>query len=158
MVVIVEVFEGTESRRSAQVEAMEAELVTAVLQRVAAELGIEHDELILDVSVGEVSIDPTWTVGEATRHGHHWHHRRTCVDLHFESEVQKHHFPVRAKWARVHQWGCKVFNVPNHLCANLQLRAESPKGPAINENLPIGHTHGCKVVWLVKPGPEPNGH
>jgi len=143
--------------RQAEVEALEAEKLAAVLERAAAELGIEHAELVLNIGVGDVSFDPSSTVGDVARHGDHWHHRRVCVELHFESEIAKHDFSYRSTWAQVHEWACRHFQVPVSLCANLQLHEGTPKGPVLNDRLPIGHFHGCKGVWLVKPGPEPNG-
>jgi hypothetical protein len=88
---------------------------------------------------------------------HRWTHRRVCIDLHFEAEEGKHHFPAQAKWSRVHRWGCGHFHVGADLCANLELREGGPKGPVLNEHLDIGHFKDCKIVWLVKPGPEPYG-
>jgi hypothetical protein len=157
MIIIVEVLEGNEPRRRAQVEALEAERLATVLERVAVELGVEHAELILNIGVGDVQFDPNGTIGDVIHHGHHWHHRQTCVDLHFESESEKHHFSSRSTWGQVHHWGCRHFEVPAAVCANLQLHEDSPTGPVLNDRLPIGHYHGCKTIWLVKPGPEPNG-
>ena len=157
MTIIVEVFEGSEPKRRAQVEALEAEQLAVVLERVAAELGVESAELIQNIGVGDVQFDPGATVGGVIHHGHHWHHRRVCVDLHFESENNKHDFSSRSTWGRVHEWGCRHFEVPPSICANLQLHENSPTGPVLNDRLQIGYHHGCYDIWLVKPGPEPNG-
>ena len=83
--------------------------------------------------------------------------RRTCIDLHFESEQKKHNFPADAHWSAVHRWGCRHFNVSHDACANLELRAGSSTGAPLNEHQKIGHAKECKTVWMVKPGPEPNG-
>jgi hypothetical protein len=83
--------------------------------------------------------------------------QRVCVEVHFETESEKHWFPVLAKWATVHRWACKEFEVARDACANLELREGSPTGQPINERQPIGESRECKVVWVVKPGPEPNG-
>ena len=80
-----------------------------------------------------------------------------CVDVHFESESAIHHFPSRAKWKHVHVWACKRFKIAKDACPNLELRDGSPEGPALNESKHIGRFEGCRMVWLVKPGPEPNG-
>ncbi len=83
----------------------------------------------------------------------------TCVlvEVHFETEVKEHRFPSKASWARVHHWACHAFRISTDACAHLELREDSPTGPALNERNHIGVHHGRKVVWLVKPGPEPNG-
>jgi hypothetical protein len=79
------------------------------------------------------------------------------VDVHFETEQARHRFPASSKWAHVHEWACTHFHVPHNVCANLELREGSPSGPALNEKKEIGVHAGCEVVWLVRPGPEPNG-
>ncbi len=157
MTIIVEVFEGSEPKRRAQVEALETERLAVVLERVAVELGVGTADLVLNIGVGDVQFDPEATVGDVIHHGHHWHHRRVCIDLHFESESKRHDFSSRSTWAQVHEWGCRHFEVPAPICANLQLHEGSPTGPALNDRLQIGHHHGCHDIWLVKPGPEPNG-
>jgi hypothetical protein len=88
---------------------------------------------------------------------HHGKLKLTCVDLHFETESKKHHFPGSSTWERVHLWGCKKFKVAENACANLELRLGGPKGPVLNESNPIDHRGGCTEVWMVKPGPEKNG-
>ena len=90
------------------------------------------------------------------KHSHIQVHR-VCVVVHFESESEKHHFPVAAPWARVHRWACRKFKVSADSCGNLELHEDKPDGPAINEKKPIGPSKSCKEVWLVKPGPESNG-
>ena len=82
---------------------------------------------------------------------------RVCVEVHFESEQARHNFPVSARWARVHRWACRHFTVSHDACANLELRAGAQDGPALNERKEIGASDDCRVVWLVKPGAEPNG-
>jgi hypothetical protein len=83
--------------------------------------------------------------------------RLVCIDLHFETESAKHHFAAKAKWERVHHWGCKKFKVAAAACTNLELHKDSPTGPVLNEARPIGRHEGCETVWMVKPGPENNG-
>ncbi len=82
---------------------------------------------------------------------------RVCVEVHFETETERHWFPAQARWARVHRWACKKFEVATDACANLELREGAADGPPINEREPIGKSDECKVAWLVKPGPEQNG-
>jgi hypothetical protein len=82
---------------------------------------------------------------------------RVCVAVHFETEEERHWFPVQARWARVHRWACRKFEVSVDACANLELREDSPEGSPVNEREPIGKSEQCKTVWLVKPGPEQNG-
>lgn len=82
---------------------------------------------------------------------------RVCIDLNFEGEAKRAWFPARAKWARVHRWGCRAFTIASDACAHLELREGSPTGPALNERQEIGPHKGCEIVWLVKPGSEPNG-
>ena len=83
--------------------------------------------------------------------------RRVSIELHFEGEAKRARFPARAKWARVHRWGCRAFTIASDACAHLELREGSPAGPALNERQEIGPHAGSEIVWLVKPGPEPNG-
>lgn len=83
--------------------------------------------------------------------------RRVCVELHFETESFTRRFSPKAKWERVHLFGCKRFTVAEDACANLELHDGSAEGPALNEREEIGSFKGCRTVWLVKPGPEPSG-
>jgi hypothetical protein len=83
--------------------------------------------------------------------------RVSCIDIHFEGERIRRRFPSRWSWSGVHRWGCHHFRVAEDACANLELRNGSATGPALNEGLTIGPVRGCRVVWLVKPGPEPYG-
>lgn len=118
-----------------------------VAAKIAAILELEATELLEELENPEVL--------------HPEHHRGklklVSIDLHFETEEAKHHFPASARWERVHRWGCKRFRVASDACANLELHQGSATGPALNEAKRIGHHEGCLVVWLVKPGPERNG-
>jgi hypothetical protein len=117
-------------------------------QRLASVLEFEAEELL-----AEFSENP-----ECYRHEErHCHINVTCVDVHFESVSAKRRFLARSKWERVHQWGCREFKVAHNACPNLELRDGGPEGPVLNEDRRIGHHKGCREVWLVKPGPEPNG-
>lgn len=79
------------------------------------------------------------------------------VHVHFESESATRQFLAKSTWRRVHRWGCKKFKVSSDACANLELRKDSPDGPALNESKEIGDHEEPLTVWLVKPGAEPNG-
>jgi hypothetical protein len=158
MVIFVEIEQDQQELRLIEVEVPTDEAgLAAFLEPVAAKSGIPVEELLLDLGVGDIQFEPQSKVGECLQHGPRWRHRRVCIDLHFESEEAKHHFPARATWARVHQWGCQHFDVPHDACANLELHEGTPTGPALNDRKHIGRHEGCKTVWLVKPGPEPYG-
>jgi hypothetical protein len=91
-------------------------------------------------------------------HGrHHAKLKLECIDVHFETESATHHFPARARWKHVHRWACHNFRIANDISANLELRDGDPEGTVLNETNRIGEFNGCRTVWLVKPGPEPNG-
>jgi hypothetical protein len=158
MVVTVEIEQGEQEIRCIEVEVIagDAELAT-FLQPVADKLEIPVEELLLDLGVGETQFHPHSKVSECLRHGPRWRHRRVCIDLHFESEEAKQHFPARATWSRVHHWGCNHFKVPHDICPNLELHQGTPAGPVLNDRTHIGHHKGCETVWLIKPGPEPYG-
>jgi hypothetical protein len=156
--VVIEIEEDQKELRLIEVEvATEETELLAFLQSVSVAVGLPAEELILDLGVGEVHFHPNAMLSECLRHGHRWRHRRVCVDLHFESDSAKHHFPARGTWELVHEWGCQKFEVPRDLRANLELREGSTTGPALNDRVQIGHHKGCMTVWLVKPGPEPFG-
>jgi hypothetical protein len=88
---------------------------------------------------------------------HHCKLKLECIDVHFETESATHHFPARAKWKHVFNWACKKFRIAKDASPNLELRDGSAEGPALNESTHIGRFEGRRTVWLVKPGPEPNG-
>jgi hypothetical protein len=118
-----------------------------IAAKIAAVLELEAAEILNELSKPEV-LHP-----EKHRGSLHL----ACIDLRFETEERKHHFLPRAKWERVHQWGCHKFHVATDACANLELHSGSPEGAVLNESKEIGQHEGCMVVWLVKPGPEKNG-
>jgi len=158
MKVALELEEQGKVVRSVEVEAADHETISVIAQRFAEALGLQPDELLEDLSIDGKHVRPDHSLRECNGHGRHFRHRRVCIDLHFETEEARHHFPAKARWARVHEWGCKKFTVAHDACANLELHEGSPDGPALNEDKEIGHFADCKVVWLVKPGPEPNGY
>jgi hypothetical protein len=153
----IEVEEGNHVVAVAECDASAEESVDSLASRVATQLEATPEELLLDLGTDAHAFKPGDKVGDCLRHGDRWRHRRTRIDLHFESEEATHRFPAISRWGRVHLWGCDKFHVPKDVCANLELREGSPTGPALNENKEIGTHHGCEVVWLVKPGPEPFG-
>jgi len=157
MKVTLEVEERGQLVRSAEVDAAEHDTVAIVAQRFADVLGLTPDELLEDLSIDGIHLQPHSAIKDCNGHGRHLRHRRVCIDLRFETEEARHLFPARAHWSRVHEWGCKKFKVAHDACANLELHEGAPDGPPLNEEKEIGHFPDCKAVWLVKPGPEPNG-
>lgn len=122
----------------------------------------EQDEVdavaVLELALGSAAVlDEGRSLGEFKLPAEPIRVRRVCIELHFETEEKQKRFPVEAKWARVHRWGCRAFSIATDACPHLELREGSPQGPVINERQEIGPHSGCKTVWLVKPGPEPNG-
>lgn len=111
---------------------------------------------VLELALGG-SLDENRSLGEFKWPAQPIRIRRVCIELHFESDAKQKKFPLQAKWARVHRWGCRAFTIASDACPHLELREGSPQGTAINERQEIGPHAGCKPVWLVKPGPEPNG-
>jgi hypothetical protein len=118
-----------------------------VARRIATLLELEAEEILEELANPEV-LHPEH---------HHGKLKLACVDLRFESQSARHHFPRSAPWSRVHQWGCKRFRVSADVATNLELHRDSPTGPVLNEAKKIGHLEGCVTVWMVKPGPERNG-
>ena len=141
-------------------QTLEYDLVpTAPIQSLAAKIAADLDEPIADILAdfdangSAVAAD---TPALDVLHGC-VNVRRVCIELHFETETITHRFSAKAKWERVHQFGCKKFTVAEDACANLELHDGTVDGPALNESQQIGTFKGCRTVWLVKPGPEPNG-
>ena len=158
MTILLEVEEQNQVIRSVEIELGDDATVEAAAMQFAAALGfLEAEEILEDLVASGEQLQRHHKASHYAHCGHRWTHRRVCIDLHFEAEEGKHHFPAQAKWSRVHRWGCGHFHVGADLCANLELREGGPKGPVLNEHLDIGHFKDCKIVWLVKPGPEPYG-
>jgi hypothetical protein len=127
-----------------------------ILEAVAAEIGSEPAALQKELGVhDERDLDSVLHAAENEGRGLKVH--RVCVDLHFETEREVHRFLSRQTWGDVHRFGCHHFHVPADACVNLELRDGSPTGPALNDRSEIGNFTGCRTVWMVKPGPEPNG-
>ncbi len=117
--------------------------------KLAALLALEAEELIAEFEHAPGCYEPERRRGKL---------QLVCIDVHFETEQAAHHFVARSTWARVHRWACRKFRIAADAAANLELRDGAPTGPVLNESRPVGHHEGCRAVWLVKPGPEPNGH
>jgi len=143
--------------RSAEEEVAPDETIEAIVKRIAPKLEIEAEELMEELRTDGVAFEKDMVAGDCMRHGHRWRHQRVCIDFHFESEHLVYHFSPANRWAQVHRFGCHRFEIPRDACANLELHKGSPDGPALNENSRIGRLSGCEMIWLVKPGPEPNG-
>ena len=157
MKLAIDVEEKGEVIRTISVDFNPTETFESVVRRSAGELEIPVEDLLGDLVADGKVVDPGQSVVEALCHGHRVRHRRACIDLRFETEHIEHQFPVNGTWGLVHRFGCDKFEVSGDACANLELREGSETGPALNEKMRIGQFTGCKTVWLVKPGPEPNG-
>jgi hypothetical protein len=143
--------------RSAEDDVSPDETIESIATRLASKLEVTSEELAEGLGTDGVTFEKTMRARDCLRHGERWRHRRVCVDMHFETEHFVHHFSPGGHWSEVHRFGCRRFEIPKDACANLELHDGAPDGPALNEKLKIGRFEGCKVVWLVKPGPEPNG-
>jgi hypothetical protein len=157
MKIQVDVEEDGAVVQTLECEADAQETIEELANRLANQLGTETDDVLSGLGANGTLFQRRQRIGECLQHGNRWRHRRTCLDVHFESENQIHRFSAHSRWYRVHQWGCKHFHIAHDACANLELRDGSPEGPALNEKTEIGSFTGCKTVWLIKPGPEPNG-
>src|SRR5439155_26332730 len=111
-------------------EADDEELVTALAARIAARLDLDSAEQ-LEALEAEHGFNREALVAHLPQGL--LRVRQVCVELHFEGVVATHRFPARAKWSRVHRWGCRHFHVAVDACANLELRDGAPDGPRLNE-------------------------
>lgn len=158
MKITIEVDTVDNEHKAVTIEAEDNETIEAVAAKAAKDLGVDPVELADDLGAADVSFDRQDTVGKCIRHGNKWRHRRVCVDVHYQSEdASRHFFNPQKPWRVVHEWACKHFHVAEAMCQDLELFAGSPTGQPLNENLPIGWSEECKVIWLAKRGPEPNG-
>lgn len=132
-----------------------ADPASNIFSSVAAEIGVDRAALLKEVGIrdDEMELKQFLEKGEERE----VKIKRVCVDLHFESEHETHKFLSRQTWGDVHKFGCNKFHVAGDACANLELHEGTPTGPVLNDRLEIGTFEGCKEVWMVKPGPEPNG-
>lgn len=159
MQITIDLEEGSNPPKSVTVEVDTDERVETVVARAATALGIDPTEFAADIGTDGFSFQSQDRVKDCIRHGQRWRCRRVCVEIYYQSEPAiRHSFNPKHTWQKVHEWACKHFTVAAAMCKDLELFAGSPTGPALNENLPIGASHECKIVWLAKPGPEPNGY
>jgi hypothetical protein len=158
MKIDVDVEEGNAVVQSLVCEADPQETIEQFASKLASQIGMDTEDVLESLGTNGTSFQRHERVGECIHHGNRWRHRRVCLDVRFESENEVHYFSPRAPWRRVHHWGCTQFKVAHDACANLELHDGSSEGPVLNEKVQIGSFAGCKTVWLVKPGPEPNGH
>ena len=128
-----------------------------VLAGVSKEIDVELEHLIAELEHEGKTLETDTLVIDVATHAVPLRVKRVCVDVHFESEQKPHRFLSKQTWGHVHRWACKHFNISKDACPNLELRDGGPTGPALNDKSRIGYFHECKQVWLVKPGPEPNG-
>jgi hypothetical protein len=145
---------------STTINALDQESLETIAIRVAERFNLEPSEVIEGLGTGEIAFSKHDSLVECTRHGKSWECRRrqTCVEVHYQSEdPARHFFNPNSPWRVAHEWACRHFKVASAVCQDLELFAGSPTGPPLNETLPIGASHECKIVWLAKPGPEPNG-
>lgn len=149
---LIEVEENGNVVKSSNITVLENDTVETIAQRASTELGIDLEEIIEDLNGDFILLK-----GKQNDKDKKIKIQRVCVELHFESKEENQKFSSNSKWSKVHRWGCRKFKIAPDACANLELREKSAEGPVINENSKIGSFTGCKEVWLVKPGAEPNG-
>lgn len=154
MQVSVDVSEEGAAPEIVSLEGVSQDSVAAIADRLAAKLELDPVD-VAEALEAEHGLNRQALVSELKVP--HLRLRRVCVEVHFEGETARHKFPPRTKWARVHRWACRHFDVASDACANLELRDGAPDGPRLNEGQPIGAFAGCRAVWLIKPGPEPYG-
>ena len=145
---------------STTIDALDLESLETIATKAAEIFNLEPSEVIEGLGAGEIAFSKHDLLAECTRHGENWECRRrqTCVEVHYQSEYPaRHFFNPNSPWRVAHEWACRHFKVASAVCQDLELFAGSPTGPPLNETLPIGASHECKIVWLAKPGPEPNG-
>lgn len=159
MQITIDIDNTSSPSKSVTVEADGHERVDAVVFRALTALGIDPSEFTADIGIDDISFEPKDHVKDCIRHGQRWRCRQVCVDINYQSESAiRHFFNPKHTWQNVHEWACKHFRVAAAVCKDLELFAGSSTGPALNENLPIGASSECKIVWLAKPGPELNGY
>ncbi|MEQ1802607.1 MAG: hypothetical protein ABL989_11845 [Gammaproteobacteria bacterium] len=131
--------------------------VQVLIERIDAAGQVDGHSL-LEETLGVLPVAALTTpLGDRLQRLKHLKTHRVCVELHFETDTAKRWFPTRARWAAVHRWGCRQFQVAANTCAHLELRLATPDGPPVNEAQPIGQNAECVTAWLIKPGAEPNG-
>ncbi|HRH45285.1 MAG TPA: hypothetical protein PKY82_26840 [Pyrinomonadaceae bacterium] len=149
---LIEVEENGIVVKTSNITVLDNDTIETIAQRASTELGIDLEEIIENI-VGDFGS----LKAKQNDKDKKIKIQRVCVELHFESKEESQNFSSNSKWSKVHRWGCRKFKIAPDACANLELRENSAEGPVINENGKIGSFSGCKIVWLVKPGAEPNG-
>lgn len=160
MRITINLEDDSNSVKSATLDVADHENMDAIAFKAASQLGIPPSEVLEGLGTDDTAFTKHDTAAECARHGHKWHCRRrqTCVEVHYQSEEPaRHFFNPKSPWRVVHEWACRHFKVAASMCRDLELFAGAPTGSPLNENLPIGTSQDCKIVWLAKPGPEPNG-
>lgn len=147
--------EGFQTARVVQCVGEPHESVHVIIRRALIVSDLADHELVEVIEQDDIVVAENVLARELPHHRVKVH--LTCVVVHFEGQHAEHFFASRARWSRVHHWACDKFEVAKDACPNLELYEGSPKGPALNEKLPVGKSKDCLAVWLVKPGPEPYG-
>ena len=146
---------------SATIDVLDQDSLETIASKAAEQFNLTLSEVMEGLGTDEMAFSKYDSVSDCTRHGKKWQCRRhhTCVQVHYQSEEPaRHFFNPNSPWRVAHEWACRHFNFASAVCQDLELFAGSPTGPPLNETLPIGASHECKIVWLAKPGPEPNGY
>lgn len=150
--------EGGQGSHSVEIETEPTEILRSIADRVAQDFDTDVEDVLQCLAETRAHDSGKTSVADFFRDEHRpYRLRLVCIKLHFEGESAMRRFHSSRTWHYVHRWGCKKFNVAEDACPNLQLRDGSAEGSLINENQTIGEFHGCKNIWLVAPGPEPNG-
>lgn len=158
MRVTIELEQSDRDRRTADVDATPHDTLGDVARRVASQLDISAEELLDHLEISGSYPDEQVEIATLRMTDGNWRSKLVCIEAHFEGEKPVlRRFSPRRTWGDVHRWACRRFNVATDACANLELRADGPGGGILNETKPIGWFEGCKMVWLVAPGPEQNG-
>jgi hypothetical protein len=156
MKVQIAVGDASQESTDYQYDLPDSTAVSELANRLAADLGWDSEE-VLELLASERAEALPRTVSDLEGHAQAVKLRVVCVELHFTSEQAQRRFSPKATWADVHRFGCKRFHVPPTDCPHLELHESEPTGPLLNEQNKLGQFKGCKVVWLVSPGPEANG-
>jgi hypothetical protein len=147
-----------DQRRSVPIVVAANTTVRELIDQIETEANIDGLSIIEMALESDASLDDAITIDTLRFKHDHFQVHRVCVEVYVEGEPARHHFPITARWAHVHRWACRKFTVAPDACANLEMHLGKIDGPLVNERKAIGHHEGCVEVWLVKPGPEPNGN
>jgi hypothetical protein len=147
----------SDQERTAPITVATNSTVAELVSRIEAEADVDGLSIIQMALESEIHLDDALPVDSLKFKHHHLRVHRVCVEVIVEGEPAKRKFPETARWARVHRWACRKFEIAPDSCANLEMHLNTPDGPVVNERKAIGHHDDCVKVWLVKPGAEPNG-